>query len=212
MDSNVLLGGGRKILREGLALLLEKQKGLKLVGEAEDVCSVPKLVRALPVDLAILIESSVGPISAEQVSQILRAASDLHVIILGLNPEARWLRGVLDAGVTSCLSRNCSGQELLTAIRAALQGDIYLSPELLGKLVTSHRPSSLRNLAPREREILRRIAEGQITKRIAADLGIGVKTVETHRRRIMEKLNAFSVADLTKHAIRQGLTTLEVES
>jgi DNA-binding NarL/FixJ family response regulator len=212
MEVNVLLGGGRKILREGISLLLEKQKGLKLIAEAEDLSSVAKLVRALPVNVAVLIESSVSSIGVEQVKQILRANADLKVIILALNGEARWLGAMLDTGVTGCLSRNCSGEELVTALRSALRGEIYLSPELLGKLVISQRATRLRNLAPREREILRRIADGQITKRIAADLGIGVKTVETHRRRIMEKLNAYSVADLTKHAIRQGLTTLEMES
>jgi DNA-binding NarL/FixJ family response regulator len=215
MEFRIVLGGGRKILREGLALLLEKQDGFKLIAESEDVSSVAKLVKALPADAAVLIESSASPILVEQIAAILRANRELRVIVLALNPEVRWLRNVLDVGVAGCLSRDCSGEELVAALRAAHARQLYLSPALLHMVVSAHVKSdsrAFRSLAPREREILRRIAEGQITKRIAADLGIGAKTVETHRRRIMTKLKASSVADLTKHAIRQGLTSLEVNA
>ena len=211
MELKLALGGGRKILREGIALMLEKHEGFKVIAESEEVSALPKLVKALPGDAAVLIESSVAPITVQQVTSTLRAKPDLKVVILTLNPEAQWLRSVLDLGVVACLSRDCSGDELIAALRSAKAGHIYLSPKLLHALVTLQAPRmrALRSLAPREREILRRIAEGQITKRIAADLGIGTKTVETHRRRIMSKLKASSIADLTKHAIRQGLTGLE---
>lgn len=215
MDFRIVAGGGRKILREGLALLLEKQDGYKLIGEAEDVGAVAKLVKALPADAAVLIESSTAPILVEQVSAILRASRELRIIILAINPELRWLRAVLDLGIAACLNKDCSGEELVAALRAARAKQLYLSPALLQMVVNASVKTdtrALRSLAPREREILRRIAEGQITKRIAADLGIGAKTVETHRRRIMAKLRASGIADLTKHAIRQGLTSLEVNA
>jgi len=214
MELKLALGGGRKILREGLALMLEKQEGFNVIAESEEVSALTKLVKALPVDAAVLIESSVAPITVEQVASIIRAKRDLRVVILAFNPETQWLRNILDLGVVACLSRECSGEELISALRSARAGHIHLSPKLLHSLITAQGPKmrALRSLAPREREILRRIAEGQITKRIAADLGIGTKTVETHRRRIMTKLKASSVADLTKHAIRQGLTSLEISA
>ncbi len=211
MEWKLALGGGRKILREGLALMLEKHEGFKVIAESEEVSALPKIVKALPVDAAVLIASSVAPVTVQQITSILRASPDLKVVILALNPEPQWLRSILDLRVVACLNKDCSGDELIAALRSAKSGQIYLTPKLLHSLVTLQLPRmrALRSLAPREREILRRIAEGQITKRIAADLGIGTKTVETHRRRIMSKLKASSVADLTKHAIRQGLTSLE---
>lgn len=201
-------------MREGLSLLLDQQADLKVIAESADVSAVPKLVRALPVHVAVLNDSVGTGVSAEQVRAVLRANNAVHVVVLAMNPPVQWVRNILDAGATACLTKECEGAELASAIRAAHEGQLYLSPSLVHTLVTSqvqHKSKNglFKSLAPREREILRRIADGQVTKEIAADLGVGIKTVETHRRRIMAKLNAFTVAELTKHAIRQGLTTLE---
>jgi len=211
---NIAVAGGRKLLREGLSLLLDQQPDLKVIAESADVSTVPKLVRALPVHVAVLNDSVGTNVAAEQVRAVLRANDAVHVVVLAMNPPVQWVRNVLDAGATACLTKECEGAELVSAIRMAHEGQLYLSPGLVHSLVTSqvqHKSKNavFKSLAPREREILRRIAEGQVTKEIAAELGVGVKTVETHRRRIMAKLNAFTVAELTKHAIRQGLTTLE---
>lgn len=201
-------------MREGLTLLIEKQADMKVIAEAEETSAVEKLIGALPVDVVVLIENVAASFGTRQISQLLRVRPEVGVIVLASNPSAPSIRSTLEAGASGCLTNECSSQELISAIRAASEKHMFLSPKLVHLVFTAQvrapqRERQLKSLAPREREILRRIAEGQITKKIAADLGIGPKTVETHRRRIMTKLNVFTVAELTKHALRQGLTTLE---
>jgi DNA-binding NarL/FixJ family response regulator len=214
---HIVLAGGRRILREGLILLLEKHPDLTVVAEAEDASSAAKLVRTIPADVVILGESALATIGTEQIATVRRAKRDIKIVVTALNPPVQWVRGMIDAGASACVTKECTTDELVTAIRSACNGQLYLSPKLVHMLVTSQiqtnaHPTREKHLGPREREILRRVAEGKITKQIAGELGIGVKTVETHRRRLMTKLNAFSVAELTKHAIQQGLTSVEIHS
>ncbi|HEV7298536.1 MAG TPA: response regulator transcription factor [Tepidisphaeraceae bacterium] len=212
---NLLVADGRKLLREGLCLLLEQHADLRVIAEADEARAAVKLARALPVQVVILNLSATGPDDIDVVRAILQANPSVSVIALALQPSAGRVREILEAGATGCLNKESAGAELVTAIRLVRTGQVYLSPGLVHSVVTTYvRPSARdaakhKPLAPREREILRRIAEGQITKQIAADLNVGTKTVETHRRRIMEKLNVYTVAELTKHAVREGLTSLE---
>src|SRR5436305_1410974 len=169
---NIAVAGGRKLLREGLSLLLDRQSDLKVIAESADLSAVPKLVRALPVNVAVLNDSVGMGVSAEQVRAVLRANDAVHVVVLAMNPPVQWVRNILDAGATACLTKECEGAELVSAIRMAHEGQLYLSPSLVHLVVTSQvRQKSndgvFKSLAPREREILRRIAEGQGTKEIA---------------------------------------------
>jgi DNA-binding NarL/FixJ family response regulator len=135
------------------------------------------------------------------------------VVVLCLHTDWASVRELLGAGALGCLARDSASNELIDAIRTVAAGRVYLSSRLAGALVSDylHDPKAPRRkkLAPREREILRRIANGESTRQIAAALHIGTKTVETHRRRIMEKLQKRSLAELTKYAIREGLSSLE---
>jgi DNA-binding NarL/FixJ family response regulator len=217
--TNVLIADGRKLLREGLCLLLEGHGDLHVVGEAEDARTVVKLVRAINVQVVVLNLSSTGPADVDTVRAILKASPTVAVIVLALTPSAERVREMLEAGVTGCLSKESATDELVLAIRTVRNGQVYLSPGLLHSVVSkyvspngSDGRAPLKSLAPREREVLRRIADGQVTKQIAADLKIGTKTVETHRRRIMEKLHVYTIADLTKHALREGLISLEPQN
>ena len=133
---------------------------------------------------------------------------------MALNPDAPFVAELLEAGAGARLTKDCAGAELVEAIRTVRSGRIYLSPGLLDVVVKDYarpadRLATERPLAPRERVILQRIAAGQTTKEIAAALGVSGKMVETHRRRIMQKLNRHSVAELTKYAVLQGLAPLD---
>ena len=214
MKINVLLADGRKLLREALSLLLEQHDDIHVVGEAEDGQDATRLVKALSVHVVVLNPTPATHSVPELVRSILKARPGVRVIVLTFNPTVEFVQDILDAGALGCLTKECAGAELVAALRTVLDNKLYLSPSLVDRVVKRYvRPSTRttpeRSLAPREREILRHIATGQTTKEIAAALGVGTKTVETHRRRIMEKLNRHSVAELTKYAVLEGLTPLE---
>jgi DNA-binding NarL/FixJ family response regulator len=214
MKINILLADGRKLFREGLSLLLEKHEDLRVIGEAEDGRDVCKLVRALSGHVVILNLTPPLAGGTDLIRSIVRADPEVRVIALTLTPAATAVREILEAGALGCLTKECAAAELVTAIRTVMQGKVYLSPNLVDLVVSGYvRPSgdtpTQRPLAPREREVLRRIAGGQSTKEIAYALGVSAKTVETHRRRIMDKLGMHSVAELTKYAVLHGMTPLE---
>ena len=214
MKINILLADGRKLLREALGLLLEKHDDLRVVGEAEEGHDVLRLVKALSVQVVLLNPTPTSHGTPDLVRSIIKARPGVRVIVLTFNPAVEFVQDILDAGALGCLTRECAGAELVAAVRTVLDNKLYLSPSLVDRVVKryvrpSSRPPAEKSLAPREREILRHIASGQTTKEIAAALGVGTKTVETHRRRMMEKLNRHSVAELTKYAVLEGLTPLE---
>src|SRR4051812_33767231 len=213
--TRVLLADGRKIFREGLCVLLEKHADLRVVGEADDPRAAVKLVSAVGADVVVLNP----PQSTRDVAEIIRSirqGAQTQVIVLSVHPDGTFIREILQAGALGCLAKDSASTELIEAIRSVAAGQMYLSPRISGTVVSDYvldgRDTTRKRLAPREREILRRIADGENTKQIAMALRIGTKTVETHRRRIMEKLHKHSLAELTKYAIREGLTSLEVQS
>ena len=216
MKINVLLADGRKLVREGLSLLLERHEGIHVIGEASDTPSAAKLVRALPVHVVVL--NLISPVlgAAEGVRSLVRAAKNrpTRVLVLTMNPDAAFVRSLLEAGASGCLTKEAAAEELVEAIRIVRGGTVYLCRDLVDLVINGYvrpadGPAKERPLAPREREILERIAAGESTKEIAAALGVSTKTIETQRRRIMEKLNRHSVAELTKYAVLQGITPLE---
>ena len=214
---NVVLVEGRKLLREGLCALLERHEDIRIVGEVEDAHSVTKLIRTLPVDVVVLnvIPPQVGGV--DLVQRLTRAHPGVRFVVLTMDPTPRLLQDLLTAGAHGCLTKRSSATELVEAIRTVMMEKTYLSPSLADAVLDEPpraparvAPSTaMRPLAPREREILQRIAAGESTKGIARALGVGTKTVETHRRRMMQKLNKHTVAELTKYAVLEGLTTLE---
>ena len=215
---NVVLVEGRKLLREGLCALLERHDDIRIVGEVEDAQSVTKLIRTLPVDVVVLnvIPPQVGGV--DLVQRLTSAHPAVRFVVLTMDPTPRLLQDLLTAGAHGCLTKRSSATELVEAIRTVMTEKTYLSPSLADAVLDEPPPRAaarvaptapMRPLAPREREILQRIAAGESTKGIARALGVGTKTVETHRRRMMQKLNKHTVAELTKYAVLEGLTTLE---
>ncbi len=211
---NVLIVDGRKLAREGVVALL-KHQDIRVVGEAGEVQDAARLISPLRVQVAVL---NVGPsphLPAAAVSHLVAAHPGVRVIVLAWSISARGMRELLKAGAAGCLTRECTSEELIAAIRTVAAGKLYLSPQLTdvmieGYVTNDRAHRALRPLAPREVEILRRISSGQTTKEIAHALEVSSKTVETHRRRIMIKLDLHSVAELTQYAVMEGLIPFTV--
>lgn len=210
---NVLIADGRKLFREGLCLVLERRGGIKVIGEADDARDVPRLLKSLSINIVILDLTPARAGDLEMVRAIVRADRSARVIVLCHTPTVEYVQDLIKAGASSCLSRESAGAELVAAVEKVNGKGVYLSPALADRVVTRYTQPTAnhpkRSLAPREREVLRRIAAGQCTKEIALAMGVSSKTIETHRRRIMQKLNRHSVAELTKYALANGLATLE---
>lgn len=190
--------------------MLERHADLSVVGEAEDGEAAAKLVGPLGVRVVLLNLSPAGRGCIDVVRKIVAAEPGVRVLALMFEPAAHTIRELLASGAAGCLSRECAATELVAAIRRVAGGRTYLSSSLVESVVHVQRQSTKMTLAPREREVLRAIAMGRSTKEIAAAMRVTAKTVETHRRRLMEKLKVGSVAELTKYAVLQGMTPLEV--
>lgn len=212
-EINVLIADGKKLFREGLCLVLERQAGIKVVGEADDVRDVPRLVNSLSIHVVILDLTSPRAGDLEMIRAIVRANRTVRVVVLGHTPTPEHVQDLVKAGASGCLSRESAGAELVAAVVKVNAQGVYLSPALADRVVTRYMQPTAKHprraLAPREREVLRGIAAGLCTKEIALAMGVSSKTIETHRRRIMQKLDRHSVAELTKYAIANGLATLE---
>lgn len=215
MSIKILLAEDHHIIRQGLRALLENQADFEIVGEADDGRTAVGLTRKHSPDVVIMDVSMPELNGIDATRQILREISGARVIALSMYSDKRFVNGMLEAGVSGYLLKNCLVDELTDAIRSVMRGQKYLSPQILGDIVDGYREQLSRDgvlketpLSSREREIVQLIAEGKDSRQIAECLYISHKTVESHRRRIMEKLEMHTVAELTKFAIREGLTTI----
>jgi len=210
----IILTDDHKIVREGLRTLLENEPGMEVVGEAESGRIAVQLARKLKPDVVIMDVSMPDLNGIEATAQILHEHADIKIIALSMYSDKRFVSGILKAGASGYLLKDCAFEELVTAIRAAVAGQTFLSPGITGQVIhdyirrLSESDDSSSLLTSREREVLQMLAEGKTTKQMAEQLNLSVKTVETHRRQIMDKLDLRSVAELTKYAIREGLTSL----
>ncbi len=218
MTLRVLLADDHNIMRAGLRSLLESQSDIAVVGEAENGRTAVKLTRKLIPDIVIMDVSMPDLNGIDATRQILDELDRTRVIALSMHSDRRYIEGMLRAGVSGYLIKDCVLQEMVDAVRVVANGQIYLSPRIAGTVVQSFvnhlngkQPASSGTelLTLREREVLQLIAEGVETKQIADRLNISPKTVESHRRNLMEKLHLYSIAELTKYAIREGLTELD---
>jgi DNA-binding NarL/FixJ family response regulator len=215
MTIQVLLADDHKIVRDGLRVLIERCHDMQVIAEAEDGRKAFQLARKHKPDVVIMDISMPGLNGIDATRQILDEAPGAKVIALSMHSDKQFVDGMLRAGAVGYLLKDCAADELIQCIRIVLSGRICLSPGITGFLVNEYlHPTRDEVLAPRtelsvrEREVLQLIAEGRSTKDIANSLHISIKTVETHRKNIMEKANLHSVAELTKYAIRHGLTSV----
>ena len=216
MNARILLVDDHKITRQGLRSLLEKENDMQVVAEAEEGRTAVRLVRELMPDLVIMDVSMPDMNGMEATRQIVAEFPAAKGIALSMHSDTLFATEMLKSGASGYLLKDCAFEELARAIRTVMDGKTYLSPSISSVVVEDylHRLSktdfsNADVLTNREREVLQPLAEGKSTKQIALKLHISVKTVETHRRQIMEKLDIHSVAELTKYAIRKGFTSLE---
>jgi DNA-binding NarL/FixJ family response regulator len=212
MPGRVLIGDDHRLLREGLKSLLQKN-GFEVAAETSDGRSAVKLAKKLSPDVVILDISMPQLNGIEATRQIRSEAPHAKIIVMSMHCGGHFVLAALHAGAAAYLLKDAAFEELLMAVKAVLQGQTYLSPAIAGVVVRAsvRQPSSKRELlrrriSSREREVLQLLVEGKSTKEIASSLYVSVKTIETHRKQIMDKLELYSIAELTKYAIREGLT------
>jgi DNA-binding NarL/FixJ family response regulator len=215
METKILLCDDHKIFREGLKTLIASDRSLRVVGEAADGNDAVSLAASLHPNLIIMDISMPGLNGIEATRKIIAAHKGLKIIVLSMHSDRRFVSEALRAGAKAYLLKDSAFEELSAAIRSVCAGKTYLDPAVATAVVDDYvgrlserEKSAFTQLSDREREILQLVAEGRSTKEIATALKLSIKTVDTHRNRIMEKLQIDSVAGLTKYAVREGLTTL----
>lgn len=214
---SVLLADDHKIMRAGLRSLLEKTANVSVIAEADDGRQAVQLATQLRPDLVIMDISMPKLNGVDATRQIMATLPDTKIIALSMHSDKRFLVEMFQAGAVGYLLKDCAAKELEQAIKTVSDRQCYLSPEIAGVLLEDYmdrfqsKPADAASvLTAREREVLQLIAEGWSTKNIAEHLYISIKTAESHRRKIMKKLDLHTVADLTKYAIKEGLTSLDL--
>lgn len=216
MSTRILLADDHTIVREGLKHLLAKEPDLEVIAEADNGRKAVHLARTVSPDIVVMDLSMPEMSGIEAMRELTALGLGIPVLALSMHSEKRFVVEALNAGAKGYLLKDCAFDELIVAIRSVISGRNYLSPGITGVIIDDYLTrlpdavmSPLQALSPREQEVLARIADGGNTKEIAFALGISIKTVEAHRQQIMKKLAIFSVAELTKFAIREGLTGVE---
>jgi DNA-binding NarL/FixJ family response regulator len=216
MRTKIILTDDHKIIREGLRSLLEKQSDMEVIAEAQDGLTTVNLVQKLQPDVMIMDIGMPEMNGIDATTKITTEHKAVKVIALSMRSDRRFVIQMLKAGAAGFLLKDSAFEELVSAIHTVMAKQHYLSQKITDVEVQVYLQNLPRNestvftvLTAREREVLQLIAEGKSTKQIVSVLNVSVKTIETHRQQIMEKLDMHSIAQLTKYAIREGLTSLE---
>ena len=216
MGITILLADDHKILRQGLRTLLAKEMDMEVLAEAEDGRQAVRLVRELSPQVVIMDVGMPDLNGIEATRQILQESPETKIIALSMHSDRRFVTNMIKAGASGYLLKDSAFEELATAIRVVMARKTYLSHEIAHVVVKDYvkggskeDPSVFSVLSPREREVLQLMAEGKTNRQIAEMLHVSLKTVETHRQQIMNKLEIHNIVELTKYAIREGLVSLD---
>ncbi len=216
MSTKILIVDDHKIMRSGLRQLLENEEGMEIIAEADNGRDAVRSSGELKPDIVIMDVAMPDMNGIEATRRISAAHPGTRILALSMHKEKRLIFEMFDAGAKGYLLKECAFDEVMGAIRALRQGEMYLSPKITGTVLQDYlermrgeskdeRPI----LTPREKEVLQLIAEGKNVKEIAFLLEVSVSTVETFRHLIMKKLNLKTVAELTRYAISEGISFIE---
>jgi two-component system, NarL family, response regulator NreC len=213
---HILVADDHKIVREGLIALLQKHPHMQVVGEAEDGRQAVQLAGELHPEVVIIDIGMPELNGIEATRQIVVENPGVKIIALSMHSDKRFVKGMLKAGAAGYLLKYCASEELITAIQMVMANRVYLSHDITGIVVEDYvqklvdtDSSAFQALTPREREVLQLLAEGRSTRQIAEALHVSVKTIEVHRKQMMDKLGLQNLAELVKYAIREGLTSID---
>lgn len=209
----VLIADDHKMMRDGLRAVLEKA-GIAVSGEAANGFEAVELAQTLQPQIVVMDISMPGLNGIDATRLLLAKSTEVRVIALSMNSDRRYVAAMFKAGAVGYLLKNSASDELIQALHAVADGLTYVSPAIAATVVVDWMAPQAaiaadKPLSTREREVLQLLAEGNSSKDIAKRLGVAVPTIETHRRQIMGKLKLHSIAELTKFAIREGLTSLD---
>jgi DNA-binding NarL/FixJ family response regulator len=213
----VVIADDHHLVRQGLRALLERASDVEVVGEAADGYEALALTERLLPDVLVLDINMPGMTGIQVVEQLRSRKLATAIVMLSMYSDETLVRQALQKGARGYLLKRSVTEELLLAIRAASGGELYLSPEVSGMVVSGflstptsgERAGGFEELSPREREVLKLIAEGETNPAIAGRMGISVKTVESHRANLMTKLDVHDVPGLVRVALKQGLIFLD---
>jgi DNA-binding NarL/FixJ family response regulator len=216
MRTRIVLADDHAVVRAGLAALLQREDDFELVGEAEDGLAAVRMARKLQPDVLVTDIVMPGMNGIEAIRRLHDEQPEVRGICLSAHQDNRMVLAVIDAGAMGYVMKHCSYRELVDAIRKVMSNQIYLSAELVGVVVEKYRnrnqtvqPDATSSLTARERELVQLFSEGYSSNQIADRLSVSVKTVATHRQHILQKLNINGIAELTRYALREGITTLD---
>ncbi len=211
--TTLLLADDHPLFREGLRSLIARLSGFEIVGEAASGEEALALVAERRPAIAVLDIGLPDINGIEVARRIQEGKLETRVVIVSAHADEEYVQQALKAGVSAYLTKDSTLEELEVALRAVERGTTFLSPTVASRLTRDYLSrvgdASESALTPRQREILRMVAEGLNTKEIAFRLGLSVKTIETHRSEIMERLQIHDVAGLTRYAVRKGLVSSE---
>jgi two-component system response regulator NreC len=207
----IFLADDHTVMREGLKSLVNAQADMEVIGEADNGRTALQKARELQPDVVIM-DVSMPELSGIKVTeQLKRSCQKIKVLVLTAHDESGYLRQLLQVGASGYVLKKAAAEELINAIRAVASGGVYLDPTLAGKVVTGYVGSRRlkgtpqgNDLSEREAEVLRLVAWGYTNKEIGSYLTISVKTVETHKANILEKLDLRSRVEMVRYALRQG--------
>jgi DNA-binding NarL/FixJ family response regulator len=210
----VLVASDQPILRDGLRAILDGQRGIRVVASARDGSEAMREIERHRPQVALLGIAMAGLNGIEATRIIAERSPSVRVLILSAQASPAAVQRALDAGALGYLSRECSGEELVRGVRTVAAGSRYLSQGLAEGSLDHHRgadrpEAAAESLTGTERQILKRVAEGDSNATVAKQLGLSPRTVETYRLRLMRKLAIDSFASLVRYAIRQGITPLD---
>jgi DNA-binding NarL/FixJ family response regulator len=216
MSIKILLVDDHKMFRDGLRNLISQEMGLEPIGEAKDGDEAVSMAQKYSPDVMVMDLSMPGLNGLAATRKILEIRPCTKIIILSMHSDRRFVVETLKVGAKGYVLKDADFTELVQAIHSVVNDRIYLSQKISDLVINdfvksakSEEPSAYSLLSAREREVLQQLAEGKGTKVIADHLNVSVKTIETYRKNLMDKLDLHSVATLTKYAIREGITSLE---